>query len=578
MKKSNAQTKPAPDIKPYLRSFYRGNRLCWAAAMTFNIFSTVEMLLISWLLGEVLDAAAALDSTRILRLLWLCGGFVLFFLVTGLGEARLRALFSRRAVEQYKALAFRKLSEKSISAFSQENTGRYISVLTNDVLTIQTDYLGNSFLLVYHGLQFCLALLMMLWYSPLLTLSVILFSVLPMVVSLLLGRGLTPREKAVSDQNEKFVSQVKDLLSGFSVIKSFKAENEIRDLFDESNSLTEEKRMERQWWRGLLNVAGNSAGAVMQFGVFFVGAFLALRGDITSGTVLIFVNLCNCLLGPIQYIPQYLSQRKAARALIEKLAGAVEENTSRTGEPMEPVLNDSISLRHVTFGYEPEKPVLKDVSLTLNAGKKYALVGASGSGKSTLLNLLMGAYDGYEGSISLDGKELRNIDPDSLYDLMSLMGQNVFLFDDTIRRNITMFRDFPDHQVSSAVKRAGLSPLLEEKGEDYVCGENGGNLSGGERQRVSIARCLLRGTPVLMLDEATAALDNQTAFQVVDSLLKLEGLTRLVVTHRLEKGLLEQYDGIFVLRNGQLCEAGTFGDLMAQKGYFYSLYNVAGEI
>lgn len=577
MKKAVAPSKPAPDIKPYLRAFYRGNKLCWTAAMAFNILSTVEMLLVSWLLGEVMDAAAALDSARILRLLWLCGGFALFFVVTGLGEARLRALFSRRAVEQYKALAFRKLSEKSISAFSQENTGRYISVLTNDVLTIQTDYLGNSFLLVYHGLQFCLALLMMLWYSPLLTLSVVLFSVLPMVVSLLLGRGLTPREKAVSDQNEKFVSQVKDLLSGFSVIKSFKAENEVRALFDESNSLTEEKRMERQWWRGLLNVAGNSAGAIMQFGVFFVGAFLSIRGDITPGTVLIFVNLCNCLLGPIQYIPQYLSQRKAARALIEKLAAAVEENTSRSGAPMEPVLKDSISLRNVTFGYDPEKPVLRDLSLTLNAGKKYALVGASGSGKSTLLNLLMGGYDGYEGSISLDGKELRDIDPDSLYDLMSLMGQSVFLFDDTIRRNITMFRDFPDEQVSSAAKRAGLSPLLEEKGENYVCGENGGNLSGGERQRVSIARCLLRGTPVLLLDEATAALDNQTAFQVVDSLLKLDGLTRLVVTHRLEKGLLEQYDGIFVLRNGQLWETGTFEDLMARKGYFYSLYNVAGD-
>ena len=465
-KQTGPAARPTPHVKPYLRAFYQGNKFCWTAAMAFNILSAVDMLLISWVLGEVLDAAAALDRERIFWLLRLCGIFLPFFIGVGLGEARLKAFFFRRAMKQYKSMAFRKLSGKSISAFSQENTGRYISVLTNDVTTIQTDYLGNTFLIVYQGLQFCLALIMMLRYSPLLTLAVVLLSVLPMVVSLLLGSGLTPREKAVSDQNEKFVSLVKDLLTGFSVIKSFKAEGEVCALFDESNALTEEKQMECRWWRGLLNVTGNYAGAVMQFGVFFVGAFLSIRGDITPGTVLIFVNLCNCILQPISAIPQCLSERRAARGLIEKLAGAVEENTSRSGEKIEPVLRDSIDLQNVTFGYESGKPVLKDLSLTLEAGKKYALVGASGSGKSTLLNLLMGAYDGYEGSISLDGREMKEIDPDSLYDLMSLIGQNVFLFDDTIRRNITMFKDFPDGEVTSAARRAGLSPLLEAKGED----------------------------------------------------------------------------------------------------------------
>ena len=209
------------------------------------------------------------------------------------------------------------------------------------------------------------------------------------------------------------------------------------------------------------------------------------------------------------------------------------------------------------------------------AGKKYALVGASGSGKTTLMNLLMGAYDSYSGSIAIDGKELREANPDSLYDLISLIGQNVFLFDDTVRRNITMFRDFPADQVQAAVNRSGLGAFISERGEDYRCGENGVGLSGGERQRVSIARALLRGTPVLLLDEATAALDNQTAFAVTDSILHLDGLTRLVVTHRLEAGLLEQYDKIFVLKDGALREQGGVEELMEKKGYFYSLYTVA---
>lgn len=186
----------------------------------------------------------------------------------------------------------------------------------------------------------------------------------------------------------------------------------------------------------------------------------------------------------------------------------------------------------------------------------------------------MGAYDGYGGSISIDGKELREVDPDSLYDLMSLIGQNVFLFDDTIHSNITMFRDFPEELVAEAVKRSGLSELLEQRGTDYRCGENGAGLSGGERQRVSIARCLLRGTPVLLLDEATAALDNQTAFAVTDAILHLDGLTRLVVTHRLDAALMEQYDEIIVLRGGKIQERGDYGTLMEKKGYFYSLYTL----
>lgn len=291
--------------------------------------------------------------------------------------------------------------------------------------------------------------------------------------------------------------------------------------------------------------------------------------------MLIFVNLANSLIGPIQAVPQCLASRKAAKGLICKLAEVAEENVSRGGDTIEPKMEKAIEFQNVTFGYESEKPALKGLSLRLEAGKKYALVGASGSGKSTLLNLLMGAYDSYEGSLTLDGRELRDLNPDSLYDVMSLIGQNVFLFDDTIRGNITMFREFPEEKVASAVLRSGLGELIDERGEDYRCRENGGGLSGGERQRISIARCLLRETPVLLLDEATAALDNQTAFAVTEAILQLDGLTRLVVTHRLEASLLEQYDGIFVLREGRLHECGTFAELMEKKEYFYSLYTVS---
>lgn len=561
---------------PYFRAFYRHNRLRWAASTLLQALEAGEMLLISWLLGALLDTLAAQDLARLGRLLAFAVAVIGSFTLLDLARHWVQGAFVHRALAQYKDLAFQTLSQKSISAFAQENTGRYLSVLTNDVNTIEANYLKRSFELVYHVLSFLGALAMMLWYSPLLTAASLVLCLLPLAGSLLLGGRLTAQEKAVSDGNERFIAQVKDLLAGFSIIKSFKAEGEASALFARANQDVEQTKRLRDWWEGVLSVVGSDlCGLTLQFGILFLCVWSAIQGRVTVGVVMVFTNLSNCLLQSVRSVPQYWAARKAAKALVEKLAAVNAENTGRTGQPVEPVLRDAIRLDHVTFGYEPGKPVLRDLSLCIQAGKKYALVGASGSGKSTLLSLLMGAYASYGGSITVDGQELRGIHPDSLYDLISLIGQNVFLFDATLRQNITMFRDFPADAVTRAVERSGLAPLLAERGEDYRCGENGSGLSGGERQRVSIARCLLRGTPVLLLDEATAALDNQTAFAVTDAILHLDGLTRVVVTHRLEAALLAQYDAIFVLRGGTLCECGTFDALMERRGYFYSLYTVS---
>ncbi|MCI8915255.1 MAG: ABC transporter ATP-binding protein [Oscillospiraceae bacterium] len=562
--------------RQYYRAFYQNNHLRFVLAMLLTVLSFPGNLIGSWLLGEVIDVVAAGDLDWLRRTLVFTVIFLVVMFLTSVGMYWTKSSFTHKALTRYKSLAFRNLSEKSISAFSRENTGRYISVLTNDVNSVEENYLKRTFLLVYHVLLFFGSLGMMFWYSPILATATIVLSLFPLAGALLMGKELAAREKAVSDKNEGFVAQLKELLSGFAVIKSFKAEGEAQRMFDASNRDVEEGKRRRYWWECLLTAVSQVLCAeALQFGIFFLGAFLAIRGDITAGTVLIFVNLCNFVIQPINVIPQYWASRKAAQALIDKLAQVTEENAGRTGEAIPPVLNQAIALENVTFGYEPDKPVLRDVSLRLEPGKKYAIVGGSGSGKSTLLNLLMGAYDSYDGSITIDGRELREVNPDSLYDLMSLIGQSVFLFDDTIRGNITMFREFPDQLVEDAVRRSGLSELLAQRGEDYRCGENGVGLSGGERQRVSIARCLLRGAPVLLLDEATASLDNQTAFAVTDAILHLDGLTRVVVTHRLEETLMTQYDEIIVMRNGQVQERGTFRRLMDEKGLFYSLFTLA---
>ena len=283
----------------------------------------------------------------------------------------------------------------------------------------------------------------------------------------------------------------------------------------------------------------------------------------------------NYVLQPIGTIPTCIAERKAARALIEKIAEAINANVREETESESFELRDGIKISNLSFGYQEDKQVLADIDLDFKLGKKYAVVGASGSGKSTLLSLLMASYPNYSGSITYDGRELREINSADLYEVESIIQQNVFVFNATIRDNITMFREFPEDEIESAIRLSGLSELIAEKGADYLCGENGSGLSGGEKQRISIARSLLKKSQVLLVDEATAALDAETAFRVSSALLALDGITCIVVTHNLDATLLSKYDSIITLKNGKIAESGRFDELIEKKGYFYSLFTVS---
>lgn len=266
---------------------------------------------------------------------------------------------------------------------------------------------------------------------------------------------------------------------------------------------------------------------------------------------------------------------KAALGLVDKLADALEKNPPACGTAALSELRQGISLRNVCFGYEENKEILHDISLQFEAGKSYAIVGGSGSGKTTLLNLLMDSQTRYKGNILFDGVELRDIAPEALYGLVSVIQQNVFVFNASIKDNVSMFREFPKQELEDVIAKAHLKELLAGRGEDYLCGENGKGLSGGEKQRISIARSLLRKSSVLLVDEATAALDAGTAHQVSDHILDLSDITRIVVTHTLEAAQMKRYDEIIVLKNGAVTEKGSFDELMAKKEYFYALFTVS---
>ena len=563
--------------RPFLKEFFRENKFNLAMTVLAALLGAAGALVISWLLKEVSDLISGVCPYRMGTLLLIAGGGIALYVIAWILDCAFLTEFRTKAVKQYREYVFSRLMEKGILAFSGENSSLYISALSNDVNTIEKDFIGQLQGVIQVGLTFIGALGLMLWYSPLLTLVAFGFSLLPILVSVVLGDRAAKAEKAVSDKKEAYTGMLKDALTGFSVIKSFKAEKNIARLHEDSNLAAASASKKREKVNVHVGYASGIAGGVLQFGVFFVAAALALSGwgGITAGTAIVFVQLLNYVLGPIQAFPTFFAGMKSAYGLIDKLAQALNKNVSDEGEQIPPNLTEEISVRDLAFAYEEGKPVLCGVDMKLRSGGCYALVGGSGSGKSTILNLLMASSKNYQGEILYDGKELKTISAGSLYDLVSIIQQNVFVFNSTIRDNITMFSEFPEEEIDRAVRLSGLKKLMDEKGADYLCGENGSGLSGGERQRISIARALLRKTPVLLVDEATASLDAETSFEVLDAILKLDGYTRVIVTHDLDENILRRCTGLFALKNGAVTEQGTFDELMAQKGYFYSLFTVS---
>lgn len=565
------------DIRPYTRRFYKGNVICFVFALCETLLGAVGSLLLSWLLQQLTDLIGGYETK--FGLLQLTT--VALLLIGEIGVANIISYHSKpkfvtRGISGYKEYVFGELTKKNISAFSGENTSTYISALTNDIPTVEQGYLWNTFSILESLLTFIGAMLLMMWYSPLLTLAAIGLSMLPLIASVLTGNKVAEKEKRVSDRNEAYTSALRDSLSGFSVIKSFKAEAQMMRIFKENVRELGKAECGKHKMRILVRMFGSVAGVTAQLGVFIFGAYLALSGrGVTAGTTLVFVQLMNYIISPIGTIPTAIAERKAARALIEKVARAVNMAVREEKGVENLKLEHGITVKDLSFCYESDKKVLDNVNCTFELGKKYAIVGASGSGKSTLLSLLLASYRNYDGRILYDDTELREIGSADLYEIESIIQQNVFIFNATIKDNITMFCDFPKDEVDRAARLSGLSELIAERGEGYLCGENGSALSGGEKQRISIARSLLRRSQVLLVDEATAALDTETAYQVSSAILELDGATSIVVTHSLDEELLTRYDGIVALKNGSIVESGTFDELMEKKGYFYSLITIS---
>ncbi len=549
---------------------YKGNIFNFFILVLTSLAQTAGMILISIMLEKIIAIATAKDMDALYKQgIWF---LILFFstIITFLLVILLKPKYQKKAITQYKNNIYSHILDKNIANFNKQNTSTYISSLTNDVNRIETDYIFSAFDLITNTTLFITTIVIMLIYSPLLTIAGIGLSLLPFIGAIVVGGKLAFHEKEISNQNASFMHFIKDNLIGFSTIKVFKSENKIKELFVKNNNTLETKKANKIRTLAIMEMVQTVLSLLSQFGVFFIGAYISIKtGDIAPSVIILFVQLMNYIINPLMSIPSSFSKRRACNPIFKKIDEIIKpENDNKEGKIIENF--DKIIVSDLKFMYD-DKIILNGINYKFEKNKSYAIVGTSGAGKTTLINLLLGKYNNYSGNIIYNDNELKEISIDSLFEISSFVEQNVFVFDDSIINNITMYSHVDEDLLNEAINKSGLVKLIEEKGRDYRCGENGCNLSGGEKQRISIARALVKKSQLLLLDEATSALDNETFASITNNLLAINNTTKIMITHRLDKEILTKFDEIIVLRNGTIVENGNYEKLISNNATFKSL-------
>lgn len=555
-------------IKNHQKAFY--------AFMIFNILVPLTNIAFAYSIKGIIDSGMSQNEDALTQAV-LVGASVIF-IYAGLNfiSLRLKNRLVRQIMSRYKNKVFQSILDRDYRDFSKEKSGKFISVLTENMKKIEQDYLHQYFNISKNLSLMIFSLLAMFignWY---LTLLVIIASIIPMMISGFIGQKSAYLQKSAMIADQKYLAKVKDILAGFLVIKSFNVKEAIRqDYRNESEKLDEIYFMKGKF-DILANVISQLSGMIVFLVAFGGGMYLVFNGYTTIGSVTAIVQLVNFVVMPLNEVGMGMSKFREGQATLDafEVKDVIELQTGK----MKEYFDDVISFSNIDFSYpNTEEKIFNHLSLKIQKGEKIAIVGMSGSGKSTLLNLLLRFYDVTSGHISIDNQDIQAISAESLYNLMTIVQQDIYIFDDTLRANITLNQSFTDEEIKKAVQQSGLeSYVLEnELGLQALCGENGSNLSGGQKQRVSIARALIRKTPILLLDEATSSLDNQVTTEIESSILDIQNLTALVVTHKLNENILKRYDRILFMKAGVIVEDGSFCDLMDRRGEFYKLFELS---
>ena len=544
--------------------------------MIFNILVPLTNIAFAYSIKIIIDSGMSQNREDLTQAILI--GAIVIFIYASLNfiSLRLRNKLVRQIMSRYKNKVFKSILDRDYREFSKEKSGKFISILTENMKKIEQDYLHQYFNISKNISLMIFSLVAMFIGNWFLTLLVIIASIIPMMISGFIGQKSASLQNSSMIADQKYLAKVKDILAGFLVIKSFNVKEAIRQDYKNESEKLDEIYFIKGKFDVLSNVISQLSGMIVFLVAFGGGMYLVFGGHTTIGSVTAIVQLVNFVVMPLNEIGMGMSKFREGQATLNsfEVKDVTELQTGKTKE----YFDDVISFSNVDFSYpNAEEKIFNNLSLQIKKGEKIAIVGMSGSGKSTLLNLLLRFYDVTSGYISIDNQDLQAISAESLYNLMTIVQQDVYIFDDTLKANITLSQSFTEDDIKKAVQQSGLeSYILEnELGLQTLCGENGSNLSGGERQRLSIARALIRKTPILLLDEATSSLDNKVTTEIENSILEIQDLTVLVVTHKLNKSMLKKYNRILFMKNGVIVEDGSFDNLMDRKGEFYKLLELS---
>lgn len=559
-----------------MKVYLKKNKLLLAVTIVFNIISSTAAVYLAKLLQKVIDAAMSGDLSAFQRVLMFSVFYILLLgTLTFLYSLCCKKLI-RNLTKMLRHNVFNGIFRRNAHDFSDVNTADYISAITNDIKLIEENYISPSLLTLQYIVIFMVTFIMLLRISLLITLSMIVCMIIMFVLPGLVGKPLQKSQEILSKQLSFFTIKLKDYFSGYDVIKSFQLSDYVKKEFVNEN----EKAVNAQYRvNKLLSLNEGISGILAyltQFSGLFIGAYLIIRGKITAGTLVALIQLSGTFISPImmimQNVPKILSISPVIKRLNE-LADYVESSFTGT---LEPSFDDNIEVQGLSFFYEKDQPVVKNTNLLLHKNKKYAIVGKSGCGKTTLIKLITGNYSEYDGKITYDGTDLRKLDIERVQNMMSVIHQNIYMFDDSIQQNICLYDAFTEPEVDKALITSGVVQFLDQlpNGLSSRVGENGSNLSGGQRQRIAVARALIRKKPVLILDEGTSAVDKQTAYDIESSLLQMDDLTLITITHNLSEQLLALYDQIIYMEDGAIAEMGNFDELLSKHAKFYNFYTL----
>lgn len=496
---------------------------------------------------ETMGAAMSKDLPRLLFFVALQFGALILFQLLQLAEEFFTQKGIANAKTSMRNTISRQIAKKNYQEFRSAQIGDYISWYTNDVAQMDEglQIFDGLFIFLIQGIISIAALAYIHWSLAVLS---VVSSVLVILSTKLFQKNLEKWGHANSKAQEVYTSSIKDLLSGLGILKTFGSLNRF---FDQSEQASEKR--EAVWYRGrcvekkadagitTINLLGQSVNIVLMF-------LLGVWGIIPLQTVFGGGSLVNIVNVSLEQFTIYLVQLSTYRPYFKKFEEDKAQSSSKSLQELS-AFENKISFQNISFSY-PDKPVLSQLNLEFEKGKKYALLGPSGCGKSTVFHLIMGQLQNYTGDILFDQTNAREIDPDSLNRQIAYIEQDVYLFNSTIRDNITLGHSFTDEQVEKALKNSALLNDLPSlpNGLETAVGENGNNLSGGQKQRVAIARALIHNRSILLVDEGTSALDQKNADIVEQSLLSNPDLTLILISHHLTEEGKRRFDKVYELK------------------------------